>query len=113
MHDLLLNTLWYYVHGFVIQYQNILVTLFIGTAAGLVAQMILPGRGFGMIATITIGSIACVLGNKYLRHYHRYLTDIRVLNYFIIATICSMAVMLVINVFRGGEDKDKTHWRHN
>ena len=113
MHPLLLETLWYYVHGFVITYQNILVTIIIGAISGLVAQMILPGRGFGMFGTIIIGIISCVIGNKYLHYYHKYLTQYRFLNYIITATICAFVIMLVINIIRGGADKDKTGWRHN
>lgn len=113
MSHLLLNTLWYYVHGFIMEYQNLLVTLFMGAVSGLVAQMILPGRGFGMFATVIIGIIACIVGNKFLRPYHKYLTDYRILNYIICATVCSMVIMFVINIIRGGEDRDKTGWRHS
>lgn len=113
MNHLFLETLWYYVHGFIFTYQNLLITIVIGAISGLVAQMILPGRGFGMFATLIIGILSCVVGNKYLKHYHHYLTSIRFLNYVICATVCSIIVMFVINIIRGGEDKDKTHWRHN
>lgn len=110
-HIFLEATLWDYVYGFIMQYQNLLITMIIGAVSGLVAQMILPGRGFGMFATVVIGIICCVVGNKFLRHYHKYLTDYKMLNYIICATVCSMVVMFVVNVIRGGEDKDKTAWR--
>ena len=113
MHHLLLFNLWHYVHAFIIQYQDLLVTLFIGAVAGLLAQMILPGRGFGMIATLIIGITGCIVGNKLLAPYYKYLTQYRLLNHIICATIAAMVIALIINVIRGGQDKDKTGWRHN
>ncbi len=113
MHPILLNTLWYYVHGFITANETLLITLFIGAVSGLVAQMILPGRGFGMFATVIIGLVGCIVGNKLLKPYHHYLTQYVLLNYIICATVSAMIIMLVINLIRGGADKDKTGWRHN
>ena len=113
MHHLFLFDLWYYVHGFIMEYQNLLVTLIIGAIAGLIAQMILPGRGFGMITTLVIGIIGCVVGNKLLAPYYKYLTHYKFLNHLICAIAATMVIALIVNVVRGGEDKDKTRWRHN
>lgn len=113
MHHLILSGLWPIIHDFIFRYQNILVTLFISAVAGVVSQMILPGRGFGMIGSLIIGIFGCVIGNKLLAPYYKYLTQYRLLNHIICATIATMVLMFIINIVRGGQDKDKTGWRHN
>jgi uncharacterized membrane protein YeaQ/YmgE (transglycosylase-associated protein family) len=113
MHHLLLFDLWYYVHGFIVRYQDLLVTLMLGAVAGLIAQMILPGRGFGMISTLIIGIIGCIAGNKLLSPYYKYLTQYRLLNHLICAIAATMVIAFVINIIRGGQDKDKTAWRNH
>ncbi len=78
--------------------------------AGLISQLILPGRGFGMLATIAIGITGSWLGNKFLFKYLTFIED-HLFRKLAAATIGAMVLSIIINLIRGGEDKDLTHWR--
>jgi len=113
MSHFLLVALWPIIRDFVYDYQNSLVIIFIGAVSGLFAQMILPGRGFGLIPTVIYGVIASIVGNKLLEPIHKHLTDHKIINYIICGTVSTMALMFIINLVRGGRDDDKSHWGYN
>ncbi len=91
-------------------HKAIIIVIVIGMVAGLVAQMILPGRGFGMLATIGIGIAGSWLGNKFLADYLTFIED-SLFRRIAAAIIGAMVLSVIINLIRGGEDKDLTHWR--
>jgi|GEM_PF-1243601 len=92
----------------------LLLPVFIGLAAGLLAQMLLPGRGFGLFPSFLLGMAGAWLGNKFIgdAEFLDFITH-PVLRQIASATIGAMALALVVNIFRGGKDRDKTAWRHN
>jgi uncharacterized membrane protein YeaQ/YmgE (transglycosylase-associated protein family) len=93
-----------------------LIFIIIGLVVGLLSQMILPGRGFGLVVTILIGIAGCYLGNMFIRPYvDEYVTFTKhnTVHAIISGTIGAMALSLVINLIRGGKDKDKTAYRNN
>ncbi len=81
-------------------------------AVGVVSQLILPGRGFGMIATIGLGIAGSYLGNKFLMEHMTFIED-DVFRKVASALAGTMIISVVINLVRGGKDRDLTHWRHN
>jgi len=91
-------------------HKAIIIVIVIGMIAGLVSQLILPGRGFGMLATIAIGIIGSWLGNKFLSPYMTFIED-HLFRKLAAAIVGAMLLSVVINLIRGGEDKDLTHWR--
>jgi len=92
-------------------HKELIIVLFIGMVTGFLAQMILPGRGFGIISTILIGMAGAWLGNRYLLSRMTFIED-DFFRYMASAITGAMALSILINLIRGGEDKDKTHWRH-
>jgi len=89
--------------------KELLVTIVIGFIAGLLAQFITPGRGFGIITTIIIGIIGGWLGNRFFTFIH--LTDIPFLNEIIRATLGGIILCIIINLVLGKDKKDKTGWK--
>ncbi len=88
----------------------------VGMVVGLFSQMILPGRGFGLVATLAVGIAGCYLGNMFLNEYiTEYVTFTKneTVHTIIGGTIGAMALSFAINLIRGGKDKDKTAYRNN
>jgi len=79
---------------------------------GFIAQLILPGRGFGIISTIFIGIAGAWLGNRYLLIHLTFIED-NFFRFMAAAITGAMILSILINLVRGGEDKDKTGWRHS
>ena len=92
----------------------LLLPVFIGLVAGMLAQMFLPGRGFGLFPSFLLGMAGAWLGGKFIAdaEFMDFITN-PLLKQITSATIGAMALALVINIFRGGKDRDKTAWRHN
>ena len=109
-HPILLSIDRYVVH-FYHAHKAVIILLAIGMVAGLLAQLILPVRGFGMIGTILIGCAGAWLGNKYIRAQLTLISD-PLIKTVAAATIGAMALAIVINAIRGGRDRDKSSWRH-
>jgi len=108
-HLLLFSPVVFYHH-----WSWLLLPVGIGLVAGLLAQMFLPGRGFGLFPSFLLGIAGAWLGNKFLAdvEFLDFITK-PILRQIADATIGAMALALVINIFRGGKDRDKTAWRHN
>ena len=94
------------------EHRQLLLTIGIGAACGLFSQMILPGRGFGLIPTAIIGIAGWYLGGKFIKDYLTMI-DNNLLKTLAAGTLGAMALSLPINLLRGGKDKDKTGWRNN
>ena len=88
-----------------------IILIVIGFLAGLFAQMILPGRGFGMLSTVIIGVAGAWLGSKYIKAYITFIDD-PFFRHIAAAIVGAMILCLLINLIRGGNDRDKTSWRH-
>jgi uncharacterized membrane protein YeaQ/YmgE (transglycosylase-associated protein family) len=112
MSHITLIALWPVIRDFATD-PNSIVILVIGAVSGFIAQMILPGRGFGFIGTIVIGVVACLLGNKVLEPLHKYLTEQKLINYLICSTISSFVLMFLVNLVRGGRDENKINQGYN
>ncbi len=93
-----------------------IILIAIGMVVGIFSQMILPGRGFGLLATLVIGIAGCYIGDMFLHSYVReYVTFTQnaTVHKIIGGTIGAMALSFIINIIRGGKDKDKTAYRNN
>ncbi len=110
MTDLLLFSLPDFVMHQFEAHKATIILIVIGMVAGLLSQLLLPGRGFGMLATIAIGMAGAWLGHKYIRQHLKFIED-PLFKTIAAATLGAMALSLVINIIRGGKDKDLTHWR--
>lgn len=104
--------------GFIMEqflaHKELLITLAIGGACGLFGQMILPGKGLGIVPTIIVGIIGCYAGGFFLMKYITF-ADNKTLKTIIAGTVGSMVILAIINLFKIGEPKhkDKTKWRNN
>ena len=110
MRQLLLTTLPYLIMEFFQDHKMLILAIGLGILAGIIAHMILPGRGFGMDATILIGIAGSFLGNKFLLGYMTFIND-HLFRRIAAAIVGALALMLIINLFRRGGEDDKTHWR--
>ena len=84
---------------------NLLITLFIGAVAGLIAQLITPGRGFNLIITIIIGIAGGWLGGLLFKSYLNF-TDSPLINAIICATAGALILCIAINLILGPKRKD-------
>ena len=101
MHPLMLFSF----DGFFQDNRSLLVTLFIGAVAGLIAQLITPGRGFGLIVTIIIGVAGGWLGSMLFKTYLNF-TDSPLINAIICATAGALILCIAINLIFGIKRKD-------
>ena len=90
--------------------KDLLVTIIIGFVAGLLAQFITPGRGFGIITTIILGIIGGWIGNKFFTFINVNF-DFPYINQILRATLGGIILCIVINLVLGKDKKDKTGWK--
>ena len=96
--------------GFMHDHRALLFALLIGAIAGMLAQIIVPGRGFGMIMTIILGMIGGWLGSMLFKDYLSF-THNSVVDHIICAAVGAMILCIVINLIVGKDKKDKTAWK--
>ena len=97
-------------------YKPQLTIVAIGMVVGLLVQMILPGKGFGLVGTFLIGIIGCWLGNMFLHEFvEEYITFTKssTVHTVIGGTIGGIIFGFVVNLFRTEKQKDKTKYRNN
>jgi uncharacterized membrane protein YeaQ/YmgE (transglycosylase-associated protein family) len=106
MHQLILFSF----QGFVHDHRVLLFALLIGAVAGLLAQLIVPGRGFGMIVTIILGMAGGWLGSMLFKNYLSF-THSNLINTIICATAGAIILCVLINLIAGKDRRDKTAYR--
>ena len=102
----------HFIEHFYFDHKNLIFLAIIGFIAGIIAQMILPGRGFGILSTIVIGTLGAWLGNMFIKPHLTFI-DHSLFRSIASATAGAMILIVIINLLRGGNERDKTHWRHN
>ncbi len=98
--------------GFIHDNMALLTVLFIGAIAGLIAQLITPGRGFGLLATIAIGIAGGWLGDKLFKDYLSFSSS-SIVNAIIRSTAGALILCILINLIFGTKNKkikDRTEW---
>lgn len=74
--------------------------LILGGVTGFIAQMLMPGRGLGMISTAIVGVAGSYVGQHFIADpLHRWISD-DLLRDGVAALLGAMALILVINVVR-------------
>ena len=91
-------------------WKPLLITLFIGAVAGLLAQILTPGRGYGMIITIIIGIAGGWLGKVLFKNYLSF-TSNPLINTIICATAGAFILAILVNLVVGTDEGDRTSWR--
>ena len=99
------NLFLFSFHSFYVDNKVILVTLFVGAIAGLLAQLITPGRGFGLLATLGIGLLGGYLGGLVFKSYLDF-SDSALLNAIIRSTAGALILCIAINLIFGSKRKD-------
>jgi uncharacterized membrane protein YeaQ/YmgE (transglycosylase-associated protein family) len=75
--------------------------------AGLVAQLIMPGRGHGLVVTAIIGIAGCYIGNLFVVKYILFV-DNHVVRELIGAIVVSAVLTVAVNIlFRPKEENAK------
>ena len=99
------------LQGFVTDNKGLLITLFIGAVAGILAQLFTAGKGFGMLITILLGIAGGWLGSMLFKNYLA-LTNNPLINQIICATAGAMILCIIINLILGkrGEDRDRSDY---
>jgi len=90
--------------------KSLLITLFIGAVAGLLAQLLTPGRGYGMIITIILGIAGGWLGKILFKNYLSF-TNNPLINTIICATAGAFILTLIVNLIVGNDEGDRTSYR--
>lgn len=106
MHHLLLFSFAEEFHD----WKSLLITLFIGAVAGMLAQLLTPGRGFGMIVTIILGIAGGWLGKILFKNYLAF-TSNPLINTIICATAGAFILAIIVNLIIGSDESDRTGWR--
>lgn len=106
MHQLLLFSFAEEIHD----WKSLLITLFIGAVAGLLAQLLTPGRGFGMIITILLGIAGGWLGKILFKNFLSF-TSNPLINTIICATAGAFILAIIVNLVVGNDESDRTSWR--
>ena len=86
----------------------------IGGIAGYIAQMVVPGRGFGLLATIIIGMVGGWLGQLLLGGFLHLTHDV-LFDEIICAIIGSVILVIALNLIlgkpkEGNDEKDIYDW---
>jgi uncharacterized membrane protein YeaQ/YmgE (transglycosylase-associated protein family) len=90
--------------------KDLLVTLVIGLIAGLLAQLVTPGRGYGIFTSIALGVLGGWLGNRFFTFINLN-TDIPYLNDVLRAALGAVILVIILNLIVGPDKKDKTRWK--
>ena len=90
--------------------KDLLITLVIGLIAGLLAQMVTPGRGYGIFTSIILGIVGGWLGNRFFTFINIH-TDIPYLNEILRAALGAVILVILLNLILGSDKKDKTRWK--
>jgi uncharacterized membrane protein YeaQ/YmgE (transglycosylase-associated protein family) len=89
---------------------ELLITLFIGAVAGMLAQFLVGARGLWMVGSIIVGIIGAWLGDmlfgKYLNFTHNQLID-----QIIRATAGAILIVVLLRILFGLRPKDKSDWK--
>jgi uncharacterized membrane protein YeaQ/YmgE (transglycosylase-associated protein family) len=103
-----------FVAGLYFQNKEIILVIALGMACGVISQVILPGKGFGIIMTILVGIAGCVIGKYFLVKYITFI-DSKNMKIIVAGIAGTMVLSSLINLLRIGEPKhkDKTKWRNN
>lgn len=103
-----------FVAGLYFQNKEIITVIALGMACGVISQVILPGKGFGIITTILVGIAGCVIGKYFLAKYITFI-DNKTMKIVVSGIAGTMVLSSIINALRIGEPKhkDKTKWRNN
>lgn len=103
-----------FVAGLYFQNKEIIILIALGMACGVISQVILPGKGFGIIMTIVVGIAGCFIGKYFLVKYITFI-DNKTMKIIVAGVAGTMVLSSAINVLRIGQPKhkDKTKWRNN
>ena len=103
-----------FVAGLYFQNKDLISLIAMGMACGVISQIILPGKGFGIIVTIVVGIIGCFIGKMFLIKYITFV-DNKSMKVMVAGIAGPMVLSSIIHLFRLGEPKhkDKTKWRNN
>lgn len=96
--------------GAIHDWKGTLITIFIGAVAGLLAQLLTPGRGYGMLITIILGIVGGWLGNILFKNYLSFTAN-PLINQIICATAGAFILAILVNLLIGNDKKDKTGYR--
>ncbi len=79
---------------------SIVMILILGGVIGFIAQMLMPGRGLGMISTVLVGVAGSYIGQRFIAdRLDRWISD-DLLRDGVAALLGAMVLILVINVLR-------------
>lgn len=93
------------------EWKPLLMVILIGAVAGALCDLILRGRGFGMVFSVILGIAGSWLGNKFILKYVSFSAN-SLVNEIIAATAGALVITLLINiVFGKNKGRDRTAWR--
>ncbi len=98
------------VQYYTVHWQALLILIFIGAVAGLLAEFLVGSKGFHMSITILIGIIGSWVGNILFRHYLAF-TSNELINTIICATAGAMILVAILSLVFRLRQRDRTDYK--
>lgn len=98
------------VQYYTVHWQALLLLIFVGAVAGLLAEFLVGSKGFHMIITIIIGIIGSWVGNILFRRYLSF-TSNELINTIICATAGAMILVVILSLLFRLRQKDRTDYK--
>ena len=92
-------------------WKGLLVMIFIGAVAGLLAEFLVGSKGFNMLITILIGIIGSWLGNLLFGPYLSF-TSNALINTIICATAGALILVVILSLIFRLRGRDKTDYQY-
>ena len=106
-HQLLFSFAQFIIDNFT-AHKTLIAFLVIGMASGLIAQLIMPGRGHGLVITAIIGIAGAYLGLLFINQYISFATN-HIIKEFVGAIVGSCVLTLIANLIMPNRDIKTKH----
>jgi|GEM_PF-1250537 len=98
------------LHYYTSDWKSLLMIIFIGGVAGMLAEFLVGSKSMPMLITIIIGIIGSWLGNLLFAEYLNFPIN-ELFNILIRATAGAMILVIIISIFFRLRSRDKSNYR--
>jgi uncharacterized membrane protein YeaQ/YmgE (transglycosylase-associated protein family) len=98
------------VQYYTVHWQALLLLIFVGAVAGMLAEFLVGSKGFHMAITILLGIVGSWVGNILFRHYLAF-TSNDLINTIICATAGAMILVAVLSLVFRLRQRDRSNYK--
>jgi uncharacterized membrane protein YeaQ/YmgE (transglycosylase-associated protein family) len=98
------------VQYYTVHWQALLLLIFVGAVAGMLAEFLVGSKGFHMSITILLGIVGSWVGNILFRHYLAF-TSNELINTIICATAGAMILVAVLSLVFRLRQRDRSNYK--